>query len=711
MGWGSAVKNNATTPKTGRSKVIGMDVDWEFSPIILQHKVDWKHLVVLDYETFWDQDYTLSKMSTSEYVRDKRFRAHMVGLKIGTGKTRVIPREKISAELRKIDWTKHDLLCHNTAFDGFILSHHEGIVPRIYYDTLSMARGLFSNDIGASLGEVGEYLGLGGKIEDVLVESKGVLALSKPLYTRMAKYCGRDVDLCLDIFKKMLPMTPESEIKLIHLTVKMFADPVLKVNIPRVEKELARELAEREALLMSIDVSGYDDKLLKPVERALPEHEKRLLKAKKIVGSTERFSALITALGVEVPVKLSPAWMKLDKAGREANIDKKWACAFAKDDADFIELPARIIGEGLPGYNRNKTKDIEKLARISERMQQLVDVRLAVKSTTNITRAQRFITAGANGWPLPVGYAYARAHTLRWGGNNKMNMQNLKRGGELRQSIEAPTGHVLSVVDSGQIECRVNGWLWGQDDLMDDFRNADNDPDATVYRDAYCNFGDLIYGRRITKADKMERFVGKVAVLGLGFQMGAEKFQGTLAKGALGGPPVFFPLDKCKVIVNAYRRKNHRIVEGWKRCNLIIEDMAAGRSGSWKCLNWEEGRIWGPDGTCLKYPGLKKSYNEDKGWDEWTYQAKEARKKLYGGLLCENIVQWLARMIVATQMLEIAEKYRVVMITHDEVVALARKRSAEVCFRDMMKAMRRAPGWCSDIPLNCEGGYAENYSK
>jgi hypothetical protein len=132
----------------------------------------------------------------------------------------------------------------------------------------------------------------------------------------------------------------------------------------------------------------------------------------------------------------------------------------------------------------------------------------------------------------------------------------------------------------------------------------------------------------------MERFVGKVAVLGLGFQMGAEKFQGTLAKGALGGPPVFFELDKCKSIVNAYRRKNHKIAGGWVKCTQIIEEMASGVTGSWKCLHWEEGRIWGPDGTSLKYPDLKKSRNEDKGWDEWTYDAKGQRKKIYGGLLC-----------------------------------------------------------------------------
>ena len=700
MGWGSAIK--APVKKVMTQAVMN-------TMTIVQHVVDWSKLVTLDFETYWDQEYTLSKLSTSEYIRDPRFKAHMVGLKIGKGKTKVVPFAKLRAELKKIDWSTHSMLCHNTAFDGFICSHHFGIVPKFYYDTLSMARGLFSNDIGASLDEVAEYLGKGNKVQGVLIQSQGVLDLPKKLYADMAVYCAQDVDLTIEIFKDMLAMTPASEIELIHYTIKMFADPVLLVDLPRVEKELTRELAAREALLLSIDTSGYPDKKLAVAERSLDDHAKHLLKAKKIVGSSEGFADLLRAEGVEPPVKISPAWIKTPKDERDDS--KKWAYAFAKDDAAFIELPSRIMTEGLPGINRNTKAGIAKLMKISERMQDLIDVRIAVKSTTNITRAQRFLTAGANGMPLPVGYAYARAHTLRWGGNNKMNMQNLIRGGELRLSILAPKGHVLSVVDSGQIECRVNGWLWEQDDLLEDFRNADGDPDATTYRDAYCNFADLIYGRRITKADKMERFVGKVAVLGLGFQMGAEKFQATLAKGALGGPPVFFELTKCKEIVNAYRRKNHKIAGGWAKCTRIIEDMAAGRTGSWKCLSWEKGRIWGPDGTCLKYPNLKKGFNEDKGWDEWTYESKGAIKKIYGGLLCENLVQWLARMVVATQMLEIAQKYRVVMITHDEVVAAARLRSAEACFNHMMKAMRRAPAWCPDIPLNCEGGYDVNYSK
>jgi hypothetical protein len=675
-------------------------------PSFTKAKIDWAHLVALDFETYWDTDYTLRKLSTSEYVRDPRFKAHMVGIKIGRRKTKVVPTSKIGAILRTIDWKTHDLLCHNTAFDGFILSHHFGVVPRTYYDTLSMARGLHSNDIGASLDEVAQYYGVGNKVPDVLEQTLGVVTLPKPLYTATAEYCAVDVDLCLLIFERMLDAYPANELKLIDMTVRMFCDPVLKVDIPRVEAELKREIEYREELMMNIvDVTQYPEKdlLKKPAERALTGKERHLLMVKRVIGSNEKFADLLRMEGIDPPMKISPAWMKKPKDERRD--EDKWAYAFAKDDQEFIELPDDIESLGT-GLNLNSKKDIEKLALRQDRVRSLVDCRLAVKSTTNITRAERFLKAGANGMSLPCGYAYYRAHTGRWGGNNKMNMQNLTRGGELRLSILAPKGYMVVVGDSGQIEARVNGWLWGQHDLMDAFRAADNKTGL----DAYCNFATSIYGRRITPDDKMERFVGKVCVLGLGFQMGAAKLQITLAKGALGGPPVFFSLDRCKEIINTYRRKNHKIQSGWEICKGIIEDMAAGRTGSHGPINWEKERIWLPNGMCLKYPDLQKKLG-DKGWDEWSYQSKDMRKKIYGGLLCENIVQALARIIVAEQMVVFGTKRRVVMVTHDEIVGIARVRAADKCYRELMDAMRTPLHWCADIPLNSEGGFDVRYSK
>ena len=509
MSWTSAIKKAQAS--FAAPKIVPL------API-LPEAVDWGRLVSLDFETYYDSEYTLSKLSTSEYIRDPRFKAQMVGIKIGLGKTRVIPAARIKAELRKINWATHSLLCHNTQFDGLILSHHYNIIPARYYCTMSMARGLHSNEIGAGLDEVSVYYGGQGKIEGALEQTKGVLNWSKTLYDNTAIYCANDVDEMFRIFREMVPVFPSVEMQLIHMTVRMFCAPVLRVNIPRVEAEYKREVEHRERLMMDvIDQSVYyeDKAILKTkTERALTGKERDMLVTKRVIGSNERFAELLRGAGVEPPLKISPAWMK--KSRDERNDDDKWVYAFAKDDLEFITLPDHGW-EYWEDLNPNDPSDVLRLAARQEVIRQLVEVRLAVKSTTNITRAERFRKAGANGWKLPVGYAYARAHTLRWGGNNKMNMQNLTRGGELRLSIEAEKGHQMAVVDSGQIEARVNGWLWDQNDLLDAFRVADTwDKSKGVARgnnrDAYCRFGDLVYGREITTDDKLERFVGKVCV-------------------------------------------------------------------------------------------------------------------------------------------------------------------------------------------------------
>jgi DNA polymerase len=703
MGWASAIK------KTPVALAAAAAFAW---PTFPTYPVDWARLVTIDFESFWDVDYTLSKLSTSEYVRDTRFKAQMMALKVGTKPTRVIPGRRIAAELAKINWATHTVLCHNTQFDGFILSHHYNVIPLFYYDTLSMARGLHSNEIGAGLDEVTRFYGGKGKIDGTLEKTKGVLNWPKALYVEAAIYCAQDNDECFDVFKKMHAKYPADEIELIDLTIRMFCAPVLKVDIPRVEKELKRELDRREVLFSTVldPKLYYDQKLLKgAAEKALPTADQDRIIVKRVLGSSERYADLLRAEGIEPPKKISPAWMKKSPADRMLCIDDKYAYAFAKDDIAFNTLPDKIELWGAD-LDLNKVKDVAIAAKRQARIRTLVDCRIAVKSTTNVTRAQRFLTAGARGMALPCGYAYFRAHTGRWGGNNKMNMQNLTRGGELRLSILAAAGHRVAVADSGQIEARVNGWLWGQQDLLDGFRAADTGTGL----DNYCTFATEIYHRPITKADKTERFVGKVCVLGLGFQMGAPKLQMTLAKGALGGPPVYFTLDQCKAIVNTYRRRNHKIEAGWKVCTQIIEDMAAGVPGSHRCISWEADTIWLPNGMSLKYPGLKKGISESTGYDEWTYAADQegkVRKKIYGGLLCENIVQALARIIVGWQMLQISRKYRVVMTTHDEVVCHPKAAQAQRCYDHMFKWMTTPLSWCLDLPLFAEGGTDVNYSK
>ena len=643
MSWGTAFKNRVVHT----AGVYKAEVEMA--------KVNPAKIVTIDFETYFDSDYTLRKMNTSSYIRDERFKVHMAGIKIGRRPVKVLTGRKLHDALKAIDWSTHALLCHNTAFDGLILSHHFGVVPYLYLDTLSMARGLHSNDIGAGLDEVARFYGVGNKIPDVLDSSKGIRDLGKTLYAKMAEYCAEDVRLTFDIFLQMLAVFPAKELRLIHHTVRMFCDPILKIDIPRVEKELAREIKEKEDLLVRVSGGETD-----------------LEKARKVIASNESFAQLLRDEGITPPTKISPT-------------TKKQVYAFAKTDLDFTALSEHP----------------------SERIRDLVDARLAVKSTIGETRAGRFLEAGKNGWSLPVLLNYYGAHTGRWSAGNKMNMQNLPRGGELRLSILAPKGHQLVVADSGQIEARVNAWISEQFDLLDAFA-AQSDTSPT---DVYTQFASMIYGREITKADKLERFIGKIGVLGLGYSMGAAKLQTTLALGTM-GPAVFLELDMCQKIVNLYRRKNFKIVQFWKKCDEIIQDMIAGRSGEYKCLRWEKERIWLPNGMCLKYPKLA-AHEGERGFVEYSYERKGIRTKIYGGLLCENIVQALSRIIIGDQLLELADgyDYRIATTTHDELVSCVRTISASKCFKTMLKVMTTPPAWCSELVLSAEGGWAENYSK
>lgn len=643
MSWGTVFKNRVVyTAGVYKAKVE-------------MAKVNPAKTVTIDFETYFDNDYTLRKMNTSSYIRDERFKVHMAGIKIGRRPVKVLTGGKLHDALKAIDWATHALLCHNTAFDGLILSHHFGVVPYLYLDTLSMARGLHSNDIGAGLDEVARFYGVGNKIPDVLDSSKGVRDLDKTLYAKMAEYCAEDVRLTFDIFLQMLTLFPAKELRLIHHTVRMFCDPILKVDLPRVEKELAREIKEKEDLLVRVSGGETD-----------------LEKARKVIASNESFAQLLRDEGITPPTKISPT-------------TRKQVYAFAKTDLDFTALSEHP----------------------HERVRDLVDARLAVKSTIGETRASRFLEAGKNGWSLPVLLNYYGAHTGRWSAGNKMNMQNLPRGGELRLSILAPKGHQLVVADSGQIEARVNAWVSEQFDLLDAFA-AQSETSPT---DVYTQFASMIYGREITKKDKLERFIGKIGVLGLGYSMGAAKLQTTLALGTM-GPAVFLELDMCQKIVNLYRRKNFKIVQFWKKCDEIIQDMIVGRSGEYKCLRWETERIWLPNGMCLKYPGIKAKVGEN-GYTEYSYMRKGIETKIYGGLLCENIVQALSRIIIGDQLLELTDRhdYRIVTTTHDELVSCVRTVSASKCFKTMLKVMTTPPAWCSELVLSAEGGWAENYSK
>lgn len=629
-----------------------------------------KQIITLDFETYYNTDgYSLRspKMAMSEYVRDDRFKAQCVAIQTNKQrKARWVPEydDRIKKELNKIDWSTTAILAHNTAFDGFILSQHFGIVPAFYLDTLSMARPLFSNHIGAGLDEVAKYLGYKGKAKgEALSATRGVLDLPLELMTPLGEYCADDVQDTYSIFKDMLGMKfPIDEIHLIHHTIKAFADPVCDVDVPLARKELANE-RRKKTLLMK--------RVIKPME------VENIAEVKIDLAKGDMFAAALERNGAVVPMKESPARIKDGTSCLENNI-----YAFAKGDLAFQALQIHS----------------DKIIR------DLVEARLAIKSTIGETRAARMILRGTTGdCKLPLFLNYGKAHTLRWSGGDKFNPQNFVRGGNMRKCIVAPKGFKVVVVDSSQIEVRVNAWLWGQHDLLELFLTGG---------DPYKDLASSIYKKPIDKITYAQRFVGKVGVLGLGYQMGAEKFQYTLEAGLM-GPPMIITLAEAEAVKNTYRKKNHRIIAGWYFLENMLSKMYEGNDYTFReILTFRKDAISTPSGFDLYYPDLDATWSHKyDSYKDFSYRGARHRVNIYGGMLNENIVQHLARLIVAEQLLMIAERYRIITMTHDEVVFLAKTREAPKALKFALDCFKTPPSWCSDIPLNAEGGYDNIYSK
>ena len=96
----------------------------------------------LDFETYYSQTFSLSKMTTEEYVRSPEFEVIGLGIKCNNGPTYFYPKHMVGPVLRELDFSAAAILCHNTMFDGAILSWQYGVRPKVWLDTLCMARAI-----------------------------------------------------------------------------------------------------------------------------------------------------------------------------------------------------------------------------------------------------------------------------------------------------------------------------------------------------------------------------------------------------------------------------------------------------------------------------------------------------------------------------------------------------------------------------------------
>ena len=620
------------------------------------------NIITIDFETYYDKEYSLSKMTTEAYVRSSRFEIIGMGIKEGDGKTKFIPRGVLKDFLAGIDFSDKAILCHNTAFDGAILSWLYGVKPKLWLDTLSMARPLHQSTVGGSLKALVNYYDLGEKGDEVInALGKHADDFDPQSWTAYANYCINDVELTYKLFKKLVKGFPISELMVIDQTLRMYTEPVIELDQPLLIGHLLEVKQRKSDLIKDMNLEGVSEATMT-----------------KALMSNNIFAKFLKNLGVEPPTKISL------RTGKET-----WA--FGKTDKAFLEL------QNHP----------------DERVQTAVAARLGVKSTIEETRTQGLIDVSKRG-RLPIMLNYYGAHTGRFSGGDKLNLQNLPARGnnKIRQALKAPAGHKIIACDSSQIEARMVAYIAGQDDLVQAFREG---------RDVYSEFASEVYGRKITKTDKVERFVGKTCILGLGYGMGAEKFRNTLEIGQA-GISVKIDLHEADRIVRLYRQKNFKITQLWNLCGQALNGICAGSSGNiTPQLPYDSEGIILPNGLRIKYPALRRS---ESGF-AYIADAREYRKiiqsrvkgepvninwtKIYGGKVTENVVQALARIVVAEQMAAIGQHYHVAFQVHDEIIITAPEAEAEDAEKLLVEIMSTPPGWAKDLPVACESGLADNY--
>ncbi len=675
-------------------------------------KPDPKRLLFLDAETFYDSadNYTLKKLTPVEYILDNRFELILMAVKEGVdGKGYVVdgpdfPRWVKDAEPHRentatVNW--------NALFDASICAWRYGYVPGRMLDAMTMCRAILGHDLESfALANVAKYFKLPPK-GDMVQRVDGLHRsdiISRGMWEQECAYAIHDNELCAAIWQVVSPKFPWAEQRLQDLVIRCTVDPQLYLDKKRLYAYYTRVRAEKERLL----------------QRAGGVIPAELMSANK-------FAELLASKGVIVERKVT-------KAAAE-----KYQAALAEDAArkpqDRQGVPVPVM---VPALARTDTFMQGLVHHENPEVAALAAARLGHKSTLEETRCKRLLKISMLQWPyfltyygakyiqgplMPVPLRYAGAHTHRLSGDWGLNEQNMKRGSELRYAHVAPKGHSVIVADSGQIECRLNAWICGEKRLLQTFRDALLDAKYDPLHDPYNRLATAIFGRSINRKlaeDMIEGFIGKTGTLGLGYGCGADRFYSMVLELSyimgidLGGKWTHVLAQKA---VDTYRDMNPCIVETWRWLNDAVTMFWAPGHRNYEPdikfgpVTISPGCILGPNGLEMRYAGIHTVQTPGRG-SEWNYRYGKMQHKMYGAKMLENIVQFLARIIVMNTALRLNDRgYRFCLQAHDELVFVVPNSEVDKAMKIIHEEMVRPPSWAKDLPLAAEVKFGRSYGE
>lgn len=650
-------------------------------------------VLVLDFETYFDDAYSLKKMSTIEYILDERCEVLCLAYKFEEAEGECAVGDAVQTAITT--WQNRlgprlegvTVLIQNAAFDGMVLKQKYGFTPKYVIDLLGLSRAWNArsrHDLDTlakrwKLGEKGKtadfkYVSLKPRI----LQRKGRPPQRVPLadaktIEKLCRYARNDVLLEWKGFKTLLPRfsRPDVELPLMQHTLEMYWHPTIQIDA-----------AKADNLCRAMQTEITDATL------------KTGLTAEEISGNKSFEKAMRGAL-LEAGDNPDKYWKKTKCASKLAD---------AKTD------PEREL---LLNHTDNYVRF-------------LMEARAAIKSWPgHISRVEGLVNqAKPLGYLLPVAFKYHGAHTGRWSGDEDLNPQNL--GGpkshaliqQVRHLLSAPPGYKMVVSDASQIEARVLSWLAGQDDLVLRFKNRE---------EIYCGFAARVLGVQIRKAvksghpkfvsEKLEAYyqwardsIGKVGILGCGFGMGTDKIF-AYAKGAI-------TLDMADKIKIEYRASNSKIVQFWgdierafkytyqygKPCELrglrfdtlpdcpVVMTLPSGREVKYPYVEIGEGNFG---------PSLVLFNELTRQWEP-----------TWGGALTENCVQAIARDVLGEAILAIERRGKHVPFhCHDEVMCIVPDDQVDVTLAAQIEELSREPAWGAGLPLAAEGRSFQFYQK
>lgn len=639
----------------------------------------------IDIETFSDID--LIKCGVYKYADSPAFEILLFAYSIDDGEINIIDLvngEELPEEIAEA--IKSDTViktAFNAQFERVCLSKHLGILldPSSWYCTAVQAAEL---SLPSSLADVGAALGLerqkmtegkelikyfcvsckptksnGGRTRNMPGDAPEKWALFK-------EYCKRDVDVERQIAKKleMYPIS-ESEHRLYVLDQRINDRGVL------VDLELARQAVK-----------------LNSIQTAVATEQAYTLTGLENPNSVAQLKAWLTENGVEIE-----------------SLSKKAVAALADEtDGDIQEmLHLRLL------MSKTSVKKYEAVMR-------------SVCRDNRVRGMMRFCGASRTGrWSgnilqpqsLPQNHLPDLTLARDIVKDGDFEMLNMTFGNvpnalsELIRTVLIPKpNHRFIVADFSAIEARVLSWLAGEQWRLDTFRNGG---------DIYCASASQMFRVPVEKhgVNGHLRQKGKISELACGYggSVGALKNMGAVEMGV--------PEDELQGLINDWRNANPHIVKLWTEVGntamKAIKEITIVSLGKLVFM-YERGILFIrlPSGRRLSY--IKPRIGTNRfGGDSITYMGVGASKKwerleTFGGKLVENIVQAIARDLLASAMMNVANAgYNIVFHVHDEIIAEAPDGQGSV--DEMCMLMSINPDWADGIPLSADGYECEYYRK